>query len=73
MFPCIPANLRTEFSSINTAYTTLSFTKHSFDLRRLKVYSSELLFLQAESNQGVTVEYPTIWSYTPEKAGYMDT
>ena len=22
---------------------------------------------------GVTAEYPSIWSYTPEKAGYMDT
>ena len=22
---------------------------------------------------GVTAEYPSIWSYNPEKAGYMDT
>ena len=24
-------------------------------------------------NCGVTAEYPSIWSYNPEKAGYIDT
>ena len=56
-FRCSPAvyyksmyDLRTESNSINTPYNTSSFTKHSFDLRWLKVYSSQPLFLQAESN-----------------------